>query len=894
MNAESSRAHTVFQIRFKQVRIVKTGDKELEQAKESQINLIDLAGSERLDKTGATGQTLKEGQEINKSLSTLGRVIEILAKQSQSKTELFVPYRDSKLTMLLQDALGGNSKTIMICAVSPAANNYDESLSTLRYADRAKQIKNKAVVNEDPQAARIRELEQEVKKLKELLGTSGIDPTISKGLTDEQSTMLMSQLKDAEEIITQLSMTNEEKERAAAEKERLREEALADSGISMGEMGMMFGFDAKEVCRLVNLREDPHFNENLFYFINPDGSSIGSHRDNSILLEGPRILERHCTIRIEDGQPVIEKSSPDALVFINGEKIDDKHMLHTNDRVILGGYAVFRFVNPKEQPAAIDEIKIIDWEFAQQEMRKEEEAFKEKIRLMNEEFQLEREKREQELYAQLKALEQRRADMESDIVSLKADEEQRRQLQKTLDDAITKLRNDRDELQNTDAQEKKNLVDLMQNVHSMGVLLEMANEMSRELKKRVQYTQKIVIKNNVPVAHVEVRDRKHDSISMMTFSEFENRVAAMQEIHQSVREHGENALNVLLPQDDPFYHLVRVVGEATIDVNALARGALKDQKIDIYNPLKGRVQGKIIVDFESDMPLHEGGFVGKDLKFTLHIRSLESVHRKLSERTFVQYKTMFDQDIVSTNVVNQPDKNRESRIIPYNWRKGYFVPSMLVDDDELHFFASGTITFIVFGFVGEGHKNRISRNEKATTSPSADLSGLDGILRENEELKRQLSDMAKKQISTVTDNIRNINQLYSDMNEVRMESFSYLEVNVLQAENLPKMDIIGRGDPYVVLNLRKSSAKTEVIMNTSNPVWRQTFKFVLTPSPKDVLFVSLYDWDRYTSDDKIGSVKIPFTVIQENQRRGNTINFFPIDGKKCKDARILLELRFML
>ncbi len=120
----------------------------------SKISLVDLAGSERADSTGATGVRLKEGANINKSLTTLGKVIHALAeasdpsKKKKGSQAEFVPYRDSILTWLLRENLGGNSRTAMVAALSPADINYDETLSTLRYADRAKQIVCKAIVNE--------------------------------------------------------------------------------------------------------------------------------------------------------------------------------------------------------------------------------------------------------------------------------------------------------------------------------------------------------------------------------------------------------------------------------------------------------------------------------------------------------------------------------------------------------------------------------------------------------------------------------------------------------------------------------------------------------------------------------------------------------------------------
>lgn len=114
------------------------------------MNLVDLAGSEKANQTGATGERLKEGILINQSLSTLGKVIKTLADHSMSKNlKDVVVYRESELTKILQNSLGGNSKTIMICSLSPADINYEETLSTLRYANSAKQIKNKAVVNEN-------------------------------------------------------------------------------------------------------------------------------------------------------------------------------------------------------------------------------------------------------------------------------------------------------------------------------------------------------------------------------------------------------------------------------------------------------------------------------------------------------------------------------------------------------------------------------------------------------------------------------------------------------------------------------------------------------------------------------------------------------------------------
>lgn len=144
----------------------------------SVINLVDLAGSEKVGKTGATGDRLKEAGQINKSLTMLGMVISSLADLESGKKGVKVPYRDSALTKILANALGGNSKTLMICAISPSHDNYEETLSTLRYADQAKKIKCKAVINESETDKIIRNLKDEINQYKlmfENLQKMGVD-----------------------------------------------------------------------------------------------------------------------------------------------------------------------------------------------------------------------------------------------------------------------------------------------------------------------------------------------------------------------------------------------------------------------------------------------------------------------------------------------------------------------------------------------------------------------------------------------------------------------------------------------------------------------------------------------------------------------------------------------
>jgi hypothetical protein len=172
------------------------------------LNLVDLAGSERQNKTGATGEIAKQGIYINQSLTALGNVISALVDPKATH----VPYRDSKLTKLLQDSLGGNTKTVMIANIGPADYNYEETLSTLRYANRAKNIKNKPKINEDPKDAMLRSFQEEIQRLKAQLAQSGPGA----GLTNV--------VQNGEEIVVEKIVKVEDEERIKKMEEELEKE----------------------------------------------------------------------------------------------------------------------------------------------------------------------------------------------------------------------------------------------------------------------------------------------------------------------------------------------------------------------------------------------------------------------------------------------------------------------------------------------------------------------------------------------------------------------------------------------------------------------------------------------------------------------------------------------
>ena len=213
MNERSSRSHSCFTLKVEQRTVERTGNKEKTTTITARVNLVDLAGSERADKTGATGDTLKQGAAINKSLSALGNVINALA---ESKGKSHIPYRDSKLTRLLQHSLGGNSLTVMIAAVSPADDNFDESLSTLQYANRAKSIKNEAKKNMGVAEQMIMQLRNEIEELRKALAAA----QAGQGKQEEGGGGLGKDTAHLEELISNLERA---KAQSWEEKQKLSE-----------------------------------------------------------------------------------------------------------------------------------------------------------------------------------------------------------------------------------------------------------------------------------------------------------------------------------------------------------------------------------------------------------------------------------------------------------------------------------------------------------------------------------------------------------------------------------------------------------------------------------------------------------------------------------------------
>ncbi|XP_068014482.1 kinesin-like protein KIF1B isoform X15 [Melanerpes formicivorus] len=554
MNETSSRSHAVFTIVFTQKK--HDTETDLSTEKVSKISLVDLAGSERADSTGAKGTRLKEGANINKSLTTLGKVISALAevdnctnKTKKKKKTDFIPYRDSVLTWLLRENLGGNSRTAMVAALSPADINYDETLSTLRYADRAKQIKCNAVINEDPNAKLVRELKEEVTRLKDLLRAQGlgdiidIDPmgdeysgsggkssmgsltaspsscslSSQVGITSVSSIQerIMStpggeeaieRLKESEKIIAELNETWEEKLRKTEAIRMEREALLAEMGVAIREDGGTLGvFSPKKTPHLVNLNEDPLMSECLLYYIKDGITRVGqadAERRQDIVLSGAHIKEEHCIFRSErnnNGDVIVTLEPCErSETYVNGKRVVQPVQLRSGNRIIMGKNHVFRFNHPEQAraerektPSAETPSEPVDWTFAQRELlEKQGIDMKQEMekRLQEMEILYKKEKEEADLL-----LEQQRLDYESKLQALQKQVETRSLAAETTEEEeeeeeVPWTRHEYELAQWAFRKWKfHQFTSLRDQLWGNAVYLKEANAISVELKKKVQF-----------------------------------------------------------------------------------------------------------------------------------------------------------------------------------------------------------------------------------------------------------------------------------------------------------------------------------------------------------------------------------------------------------------------
>ncbi|XP_049456450.1 uncharacterized protein kif16bb [Epinephelus fuscoguttatus] len=340
MNDLSSRSHAIFTISFTQAHF----DAELPRETLSKIHLVDLAGSERADATRATDTRLKEGANINKSLATLSSVISALADLSvgglstKKKKQLFIPYRDSVLTWLLKDSLGGNSVTTMIATISPADVNYAETLSTLRYASRAKNIVNSPTVNEDGSVKVIRELQAEVARLRGLLEEAN---QVSRG--EPFSSVKVEEELHQNEARVQ-ALTKEWTRKWGETQSILQEDAVA-----LRKEGSGVVLDC-QLPHLIGIDEDLLSTGIVLYYLKEGRTLIGSDEascNQDIVLHGPGLLGEHCVLENRAGTVTLIPQDG-ALCSVNGSVVTDPCQLTQGAITKLGRGTILRFNHPTE------------------------------------------------------------------------------------------------------------------------------------------------------------------------------------------------------------------------------------------------------------------------------------------------------------------------------------------------------------------------------------------------------------------------------------------------------------------------------------------------------------------------------------------------------------------
>ncbi|XP_070785480.1 kinesin-like protein KIF21A [Enoplosus armatus] len=340
MNAQSSRSHAIFTIHLCQVRVCSpdnddnttdnrlTNDSEINEFETltAKFHFVDLAGSERLKRTGATGDRAKEGISINCGLLALGNVISALGDRSKRSTH--VPYRDSKLTRLLQDSLGGNSQTMMIACISPSDRDFMETLNTLKYANRARNIKNKVVVNQDRASQQISALRTEIARLqmelmeyrtgKRMVGEDGME-----GINDlvHENSMLQTENNNLRVRVKAMQETID------AQRARLTQilsdqanQALAKAGEGSEEIGNMIQNYIKEIEELrAKLLESEAVSENL-------RKTLARASTRSSLYGGPGSFSPALLAPEKEASEVIEMAKKDLEKLKKKEKKKKKRL----------------------------------------------------------------------------------------------------------------------------------------------------------------------------------------------------------------------------------------------------------------------------------------------------------------------------------------------------------------------------------------------------------------------------------------------------------------------------------------------------------------------------------------------------------------------------------------
>ncbi|KAM9339439.1 kinesin-like protein KIF13B [Symphorus nematophorus] len=755
MNEESSRSHAVFNIILTHTLMDLQSGTSGE--KVSKLSLVDLAGSERAAKTGAAGERLKEGSNINKSLSTLGLVISALADQGAGKNKnKFVPYRDSVLTWLLKDSLGGNSRTAMVATISPAADNYDETLSTLRYADRAKSIVNHAVVNEDPNARIIRELREEVEKLREQLTEA----------ESMKAPELKERLEESEKLIQEMTVTWEDKLRKTEAIAQERQRQLESLGISLQSSGIRVVDDK---CFLVNLNADPALNELLVYYLK-EHTRVGSANSQDIQLCGMAIQAEHCVIDITESNGVMLTPHRNARTCVNGAVITSPVQIHHGDRILWGNNHFFRISLPRhmvhaggedeEGGAAMktclstDQLEVdldaasdvsselsFGYEFAQAEVMMKGMGNNDPLQsvLQTLERQHEEEKR--------CALERQRLMYEQELQQLRrrlTPEKPSHLLDPTgllpgAAAAVTSHKRVRRWSEDREAMMTRSLRRLKEQIVRANLLAQEAGFIAEELSKRTEY----LVTLQIPAANLDA-NRKRDAVlsepaiqvrrkgkgkQIWALEKMENRLVDMRELYQEWKDCDQDdpVSRSYFKRADPFFDEQEnhsLIGVANVFLACLFYDVKLQYAVPIINQ-KGEVAGRLHVEVwrgtegseedgsgqsDAQHTITDGDPQERKLECVVKILHANGLPRHLSNFVFCQYhfwgqeEPVFIAPEMAASSSSSTSRDPQCTVV-FDSAKELSVP---VSEEFVEFLSEGAVAIEVYGHKQANHRRNLA------------------------------------------------------------------------------------------------------------------------------------------------------------------------------------------
>uniref|UniRef100_A0A667ZAM9 Kinesin family member 13B n=1 Tax=Myripristis murdjan TaxID=586833 RepID=A0A667ZAM9_9TELE len=730
MNEESSRSHAVFNIILTHTLMdIQSGTSG---EKVSKLSLVDLAGSERAAKTGA---------------AVTEKIISALADQGAGKNKSkFVPYRDSVLTWLLKDSLGGNSRTAMVATVSPAADNYDETLSTLRYADRAKSIVNHAVVNEDPNARIIRELREEVEKLREQLTEA----------ESMKAPELKDRLEESEKLIQEMTITWEEKLRKTEAIAQERQRQLESLGISLQSSGIRVVDDK---CFLVNLNADPALNELLVYYLKVH-TRVGSAKSQDIQLCGMAIQPEHCVINITEQTGVVLTPHRNARTCVNGSAVTSPIQLHHGDRILWGNNHFFRINLPRHMAHAggeeeeggaamktslsTDRLEVdfdtasdvssevsFGYEFARTEVMMKGMGNNDPMQsvLQTLERQHEEEKRcalERQRLMYEQELQQLRRRLHPEKASPLLDGTLVLHAAATTTPSPGTHNRTRRWSEDREAMMTRSLRRLREQIVKANLLVQEASFIAEELNKRTEYLVTLQIpatnldanrKRDVVLSEpaVQVR-RKGKGKQIWALEKMENRLVDMRELYQEWKDFDEDnpVMRSYFKRADPFFDEQEnhsLIGVANVFLACLFYDVKLQYAVPIINQ-RGEVAGRLHVEVWRGTEGSEDEGSSRSLLSVMQVKILQAtgLPRHLSNFVFCQYHFWGqDEQVFIAPEVEASSSSSTSRdpqcTVVFDSTKELAVA---VSEDFVEFLSEGAVAIEVYGHKQANHRRNLA------------------------------------------------------------------------------------------------------------------------------------------------------------------------------------------